>query len=80
MCFVFIYREAGGLKRQHVPLFSHPNFLQNPFQRFILPSYAEASIVVLMDLCFVPPFLKPKTHYRPIVEMFIDDEAKEASV
>ncbi len=32
-----------------------------------------------MDLCFVLPSLKLKTYYHPSVEMFIDDEAKEAN-
>jgi hypothetical protein len=56
------------------------NFLHGPLQSFILPSYAKASIVALVDLCSVPPSPKPRTRYHLGVEMFIDDEAREVNV
>jgi len=39
----------------------------------------EAFVVALANLCFVLPSLEPRTHYLHGVEMFIDDEAKEAN-
>jgi hypothetical protein len=63
-----------------VPFFAHLDFLHSPFHSFILLSYVEASVVVLVDLCSVPPFLEPRTHYHPSVEMFIDDEARKVNV
>jgi hypothetical protein len=56
------------------------NFLQSPRQNFTLPSYVDASTLALVDLCSIPPFLKPRTRYHPGVEIFIDDEAKEINV
>jgi hypothetical protein len=45
-----------------------------------LPSYAKAYALALMDLCSIPPSPKPRTPYHPSVEIFIDDEAKEANI
>jgi hypothetical protein len=61
---VFVYRKASGLRRQHVPLFVHLDFLQSPRQSFITPSYAEAFAITLVDLCSIPPSLKPRIHYH----------------
>jgi hypothetical protein len=77
---VFIYKETSGSKRQHVPLFAHHDFLQSPHQSFILHSYVEASAIVLVDLCSIPPSLEPMTRYHLGVEIFIDDEARKTSV
>jgi hypothetical protein len=63
-----------------VPFFAHFDFLQCPCQSFILPSYAEASTFVLADLCSIPPSPEPRIRYHPNVEIFIDHEAREASV
>jgi hypothetical protein len=77
---VFVYGKASGLKKRHVPFFVHFGFLQSPRQSFILPSYAEAFALVLADLCSIPPSPKPRTYYHHGIDLFIDDEAKEASV
>ncbi len=55
--------------------FSHPNLLQSPHQSFILPSYFEASVIALANLCSPPPSLEPRTYYHVGVETFINDEA-----
>jgi hypothetical protein len=63
-----------------VPLIVHLNFPQSPHQIFILLSCVEAFALTLVDLFSIPPSLEPKTYYHFGVEIFIDDEAKEASV
>jgi hypothetical protein len=63
-----------------VLLFAHPNFFHSLRQSFILPSYLKASAIALAALCSIPPFPEPRTHYHPSVEIFIDDEAKKASI
>jgi hypothetical protein len=62
-----------------VPFFTNLDFLHNPLHYFILLSYVEAYTVVLVDLCYVSPSLELRTHYHPGVEMFIDDETREAN-
>jgi hypothetical protein len=74
--FVFLHKEVGGSRRQHVPFFAHLDFLQSPHQIFILPSYAKVSIVALVDLCSILSFPNLRIRYHLGVEMFIDDEAK----
>jgi len=63
-----------------VPFFGHLDFLWSPFHSFILSSYVNAFVVALANFCSIPTSLKPKTRYHLNVEMFIDDEAREASV
>jgi hypothetical protein len=75
-----VYRKAIGSIRQNAPLFVHLDFFQSLHQTFILPSYIEASTFALANVCFIPPSPKLRTHYHLGVEIFIDDEAKEASV
>jgi hypothetical protein len=77
---VFVYRESIGSKRRNVPFFVHLDFLQSPLQSFILPSYVEALAFALVDLCSIPPSLEPRTRYHVSVEIFIDDETREANV
>jgi len=77
---VFVYKEAIRSRRQHVPFFVHPDFLQSPYQSFILPSYVEAFAFALADLCSIPPSPKLKNHYHYGVEIFIDDETRKANV
>jgi hypothetical protein len=77
---VFIYKQATISRRWHVPLFVHPDFLQSLHQSFILFSYAEAFALALVDSFSIPPSLKPNTCYHPSVDIFIDDEVKEANV
>jgi hypothetical protein len=77
---IFVYRKATKSRRWNVPFFVHPNFLQSLRQSFILPSYVEVSARALVDLCSIPPSPKPRTHYHLGVEIFIDDEVREASV
>jgi hypothetical protein len=55
---VFVYKEAIGSRRWNVLFFAHPNFLQNPHQSFILPSYVEVFALALVDLCSIPPISK----------------------
>jgi len=77
---VSIFKKANGSRRWNMPFFIHLDFLQSPCQSFILPSYAKASTLALVDLCSILPSLEPRTHYHASVEIFIDDEAKEANV
>jgi hypothetical protein len=63
-----------------MPFFVHPNFLQSPFQSFILPSYVEASALAISGPILHPPISELKTHYHAGVEIFIDDEVRETSV
>jgi hypothetical protein len=63
-----------------MPFFVHLNFLQNPFQNFILLLYVEAFTLALVDISSIPPSSELKTHYHANVEIFIDDEARKASV
>jgi hypothetical protein len=77
---VFVYKLATISKRWHMPLIVHLDFLQSPHQSFILLSCAEAFALTLVDLFSIPPSLEPKTYYHFDVEIFIDDETKEASV
>jgi hypothetical protein len=57
-------------------IIAHFDFLWNPHLSFILPSYAEAFALALVDLCSIPPSLEPTTHYHLGVEIFINDEGK----
>jgi len=77
---VFIFKKANGLRRWKVPFFVHLDFLQSFCQSFLLPSHAKASTLALVDLCSILPSLEPRTHYHVVVEIFIDDEVREANV
>jgi hypothetical protein len=63
-----------------MPFFVHLHFLQNPCQSIILPLYAKASTFASLDLCSILPSLEPRTQNDVGVEIFIDDEAREANV
>jgi len=67
---VFVYKESTGSRRWNVPLFVHPDFLQ------------MLRLLHLHWWIYVPspPSLEPRTHYHAGVEIFIDDETREASV
>lgn len=77
---VFVYKEAIGSKTWNVLFFVHPDFIQNHRQSFILPSCAEASTLALANTCSISPSLELRFLYHHGVGIFIDDEARKASV